>query len=191
MKIYTRTGDDGSTALFGGGRVAKDDPRVEAYGSIDELNAVLGWAITVVGRDPTRKRLESVQHDLFALGAVLATPPPAEGRKRPSTPEVPTGRVAEMERWMDDSDEVLSPLEAFVLPGGSEGAAALHVARTVCRRAERHVVGLARADEVDPAVTTYLNRLSDLLFTLARIENHRAGREDVEWVKSPPEEERG
>lgn len=188
MKIYTRAGDDGKTALFGGGRVHKDDARVAAYGTVDELNAVLGWCLTVMSDDPSRRRLELVQHDLFALGSVLATPPTPEGRKRPATPEIPMERVEAMERWIDEADETLPALKAFVLPGGGEGAAALHVARTVCRRAERAVVALSRLEEVDGGVTVYLNRLSDLLFTLARLENHHAGLGDVEWVKDPTEE---
>lgn len=183
MKIYTRTGDDGRTGLFGGGRVPKDDARVEAYGSIDELNAVLGWVLTVHVTPSTRERLATVQHDLFALGATLATPPAAEGRSRPRIPDLPTRRVEEMERWMDEAEETLPELKAFVLPGGNEAASALHVARTVCRRAERSVVRLSGLHDVDPAITRYLNRLSDLLFTLARLENHRGGGREVEWVK--------
>jgi len=183
VKIYTRTGDDGHTALFGGGRVPKDDARVSAYGTVDELNAVLGWSLTQVTDETTRARMESIQHDLFALGADLATPPPKKGRTKPLTPPVPTHRVDEMERWIDEADDELPPLRAFVLPGGTEGAAALHMARTVCRRAERDVVRLAAAEEVDAGVLVYLNRLSDLLFTLARLENHRGGQGDVEWVK--------
>lgn len=183
MKIYTRTGDDGGTALFGGGRVRKHDPRVEAYGTVDELNAVMGWALTQLGDPVVRTRLGLVQHDLFAIGSDLATPPPAEGRRRPETPAVPVERIAAMERWMDGADDELTPLRAFILPGGSSGAAALHVARTVCRRAERAVVALAEAGPVTAEVVTYLNRLSDLLFTFARLENLRAGRQDVEWEK--------
>lgn len=183
MKIYTRTGDDGGTALFGGGRVRKHDPRVEAYGTVDELNAVVGWALTQVADPVVRTRLGLVQHDLFTLGSELATPPAADGRRRPETPPLPVERIASMERWMDGADEELSPLRAFILPGGSDGAAALHVARTVCRRAERAVVALAEAGPVDAEVVTYLNRLSDLLFTFARVENLRAGRPDVEWEK--------
>lgn len=186
MKIYTRTGDDGGTALFGGGRVRKDDARVEAYGSVDELNAVVGWAVTRVAEGDIRDRLEGLQHDLFTLGAELATPPAREGRKRPATPGAPADRVTEMEGWMDDADEELPPLRAFVLPGGTEGAAALHMARTVCRRAERAVVRLAGDDFVDPDVLAYLNRMSDLLFTFARLENHRGGGGDVEWSKPSP-----
>ena len=181
MKIYTRTGDDGRTALFGGGRVEKAHARVSAYGDVDELNSVLGWAITQIPTPETVRRIRLVQHDLFALGADLATPPAAEGRKRPETPPLPSARVAEMERWIDEADEELEPLRAFVLPGGSGAAAAQHVARAVCRRAERAVVGLAAAEPVSPDVITYLNRLSDLLFTLARLENRRAGCEVVPW----------
>ncbi len=181
MKIYTRTGDDGGTAFFGGGRVRKDHPRVAAYGAVDELNAVLGWALTQIAWPESAQRVTLVQHDLFALGAELATPLPAAGRPRPDTPPLPTGRVAEMEAWIDEAYEELEPLRKFVLPGGSPAAAALHVARTVCRRAERAVVGLASAEPVVPEVLTYLNRLSDLLFVLARLENHRAGCADVHW----------
>lgn len=188
MKIYTRTGDEGDTSLFGGGRVAKDHPRVDAYGTVDELNSVVGQALLAVEDEGTRERLSLVQHDLFAIGSALATPAPAAGRKRPSTPELPLARVGEMESWIDEADAELPPLRAFVLPGGAPGGAALHVARTVCRRAERAVVALARTEDVedvDEGVIRYLNRLSDLLFALARLENHRAGRGDVEWRKEP------
>lgn len=183
MKIYTRTGDDGGTALFGGGRVPKAHARVEAYGTIDELNAVLGMAITRVGDPRIGHRLRTIQHDLFTLGADLATPPPRAGRKRPETPVLPTGRVSDMEAWMDAADQELPPLTSFVLPGGADGAAALHLARTVCRRAERIVVALKDGDSVSDGIIPYLNRLSDLLFTFARLENHRAGLPDVEWQK--------
>jgi len=183
MKIYTRAGDDGRTALFGGGRVPKSHARVEAYGTLDELNAVLGAARNRISDGDTLGRLERVQHDLFTLGADLATPPAREGRSRPSTPPLPVERVAEMEEWIDEATSELPSLRAFVLPGGSEGAAALHLARTVCRRAERSVVELAEVEPVSDGVVRYLNRLSDLLFTLARLENHRAGRADLEWSK--------
>ena len=183
MKIYTRTGDEGDTALFGGGRVGKSHVRVEAYGAVDELNAVLGWSVTQVSDGVTRGRLERLQHDLFAIGAELATPPAREGRPRPDTPDLPVARAKEMESWIDEADEELPPLRAFVLPGGSPGAAALHVARTVCRRAERAVVRLRDEESVDRSILSFLNRLSDLLFTLARLENHRSGEGDVEWRK--------
>ena len=153
-----------------------------------ELGAALGRAATVVDTAETRDRIELIQQDLFVLGAELATPPPAEGRPRPKTPDLPDGRVEEMERWIDASDGELPELRAFVLSGGSAGAAALHVARTVCRRAERAVVRLAEEDPVDDVVLRYLNRLSDLLFTWARLENHRSGVGDVEWRPSETQE---
>lgn len=184
MKIYTRTGDAGETGLFGGGRVPKGHPRVDAYGTVDELNACLGWAVSVVKEPTTTERLRAIQHDLFAVGARLAVTPEREGRPEPQgLPALPTGRVPEMETWMDAAEAELPELKAFVLPGGAPGAAALHLARTVCRRAERAVVRLAAVEPVDGDVTVYLNRLSDLLFTLARLENHRAGTGDVEWRK--------
>ena len=184
MKIYTRTGDEGDTALFGGGRVAKDHVRVEAYGTVDELNAVVGWCISQVEDAAIYQRIEALQHDLFSIGAELATPPAREGRARPDTPPLPEARIGEMERWIDEAGAELDELRTFILPGGLPGAAALHVARTVCRRAERAAVRLAEAEPVDKVVIMYLNRLSDLLFTFARLENHRGGTGDLEWHKS-------
>ncbi len=184
MKIYTRTGDDGGTALFGGGRVRKHELRVDAYGSVDELNSVLGWAVTQVADSGIASRLGQIQHDLFAIGSDLATPPARENRIRPETPILPLERVVAMERWIDEADEELPELRVFILPGGSAGAAALHVARTVCRRAERAVVRLGETEAVSLDVVTYLNRLSDVLFTFARLENLRSGHADVEWVQS-------
>jgi cob(I)alamin adenosyltransferase len=183
MKVYTRGGDGGETSLFGGGRVGKGHARVEALGDVDELNASLGWAINEIDEPETRSRLESIQHDLFAIGAELATPPARAGRAKPETPRLPEGHVTLLERWIDEVQEGLPPLTAFVLPGGARGAAALHLARTVCRRAERAVVRLGESEAVDMTVVPYLNRLSDLLFVLARGENQRAGAGDVEWVK--------
>ncbi|GMV07071.1 MAG: ATP--cob(I)alamin adenosyltransferase [Gemmatimonadota bacterium] len=184
MKIYTKTGDAGETGLFGGGRVSKDHARVSAYGTVDELNAVVGVAVSTVADAGIRERLAAVQHDLFAIGAVLATVPAQDDRPRPKgLPPLPTGRIPEMEAWIDGADGELPALRAFILPGGSPGAAALHVARTVCRRAERAVVHLATREAVDEGVVVYLNRLSDLLFTFARLENLRGGTEDVEWRK--------
>ncbi len=188
MKIYTRTGDNGDTTLFRGGRVSKDHLRVAAYGTVDELNAVLGWAASVVGEGETHDRLCLIQNDLFAVGAVLATVPAAGEPASPKgVPALPTGRVAEMEAWMDAAEEELPELRAFILPGGSAASGALHMARTVCRRAERAVVSVAAAEDVDEAVVVYLNRLSDLLFTLARLENHRTGVPDAEWRTSTAE----
>ena len=180
MKIYTKTGDNGDTSLFGGGRVSKAHIRVEAYGSVDELNAVVGAAREVVGEEADG-RLELIQHDLFAMGAHLATPPLEEGRKGPVLPALPKGRVSEMEAWIDAADQELPPLRQFILPGGSPSSAALHLARTVCRRAERRVTELAATDTVAPEVIQYLNRLSDLLFVMARLANARGGEGDIEW----------
>lgn len=183
MKIYTRTGDSGQTALFGGGRVPKDHHRVAAYGTVDELNAAVGVAVSQVSDSEVRARLELIQHDLFAVGSILATRPRPDGSPHPHLPPLPTARIDEMERWIDAGDEELAPLTQFVLPGGTAGAAHLHLARTVCRRAERQVVGLASEEPVDADAIRYLNRLSDLLFALARLENHRAGKPDVAWRK--------
>lgn len=182
MKIYTRTGDAGETGLFGGGRVSKADARVEAYGTIDELNAVIGWTIAKLG-DPGewKSRLQIIQADLLTIGAHLATPEPKGRRRKPDLPALPVGRVEELEAWIDDADASLPPLRAFILPGGHEAGAALHIARTVCRRAERDVVRLSSHDSVDPFIVKYLNRLSDLLFTAARSVNHAAGIPETEW----------
>jgi cob(I)alamin adenosyltransferase len=184
LKIYTRGGDGGETSLFGGGRVGKGHRRIEAIGDVDELNATLGWTLREVGDARVRERLESVQHDLFSIGAELAAPAAQPGREKPETPGLPEGRTTELERWIDEAQAELPPLTAFILPGGCAAAAALHLARTVCRRAERSVVRLSESESLDPVVITYLNRLSDLLFVLARGENRRAGLDDVEWVKA-------
>ena len=180
MKIYTRRGDDGETGFFGGGRTRKDDVRVEAYGTVDELNAVIGTAAGHVTEERIRRRLNRLQSDLFAIGAHLATPP-REGRPAPGLPELPADRVAELESWIDEAVAATSPLRNFILPAGSAGASHLHVARAVCRRAERRVVTLAASAHVDIEVIRYLNRLSDYLFVAARLENLDAGEEDVEW----------
>jgi cob(I)alamin adenosyltransferase len=180
-RIYTGTGDAGETGLFGGGRVAKSHPRVEAYGAVDELNAVLGWVGTGVADAGIRDRLPQLQADLFAIGAHLATVV-RPGRPQPKLPELPAARIAELEAWIDAAEEELPELRSFILPGGSSGGAALHIARTVCRRAERRVVELATHDSVDESIVVYLNRLSDLLFVLARLENHRAGAAEHAWL---------
>lgn len=180
-KIYTRRGDSGETALFGGGRTRKDDPRVEAYGTVDELNAAIGAATVQVTGAATAARLELLQSDLFAIGAHLAAPPPRGGRPAPVLPELPAGRAADMESWIDEAAEATAPLRNFVLPGGSAGASGLHLARAICRRAERRAVTLAAESAVDPAIIRHLNRLSDYLFAAARLENLDAGQEDVEW----------
>lgn len=183
QRIYTKTGDAGDTGLFGGGRVAKSHPRVEAYGAVDELNAVLGWTRTALRDGPIRDGLTAVQADLFAIGAHLATDVP-EGRRAPGLPPLPDDRIPELEDWIDRAEAGLPELRSFILPGGSPGGAALHVARTVCRRAERRVVELAGSADVEPSIVIYLNRLSDLLFTLARAENHQADQPEQPWQPS-------
>ena len=181
MKIYTKTGDAGETGLFGGGRVPKDHVRVQAYGDVDELNSALGVVRATAPTAFFDPLFESIQRDLFALGGHLATPHPEKVRKALEKAELSEARVALFERTMDEADAELPPLKAFVLPAGTPKAAALHLARTICRRAERNVVTLAHADEVPDLFLTYLNRLSDLLFTLARLANHREGKGDVTW----------
>jgi cob(I)alamin adenosyltransferase len=181
MSIYTRTGDAGETGLFGGGRVSKHDPRVAAYGDVDELNAAVGAALAVPPADFVADLLEDVQRDLLAIGGRLASPNPEKVAKALAKARLDPARVAALEAAIDRADAELTPLAAFVLPGGTPKAAALHVARTVCRRAERSVVGLHQRHAVPPLILTYLNRLSDLLFTLARLANHRAGAPDRAW----------
>jgi len=181
MKIYTRPGDEGETGLFGGGRVPKDHPRVSAYGDVDELNSSIGVARAIAPLEFFDPLLESVQRDLFAIGGHLATPDPGKVAKALEKAELSEARVAEFERVMDAADEDLPALRAFVLPAGTPKAAALHLARTVCRRAERSVVHLAHESEVPHLFVVYLNRLSDLLFTLARLANTRGGATEVTW----------
>ncbi|MFN2566383.1 MAG: cob(I)yrinic acid a,c-diamide adenosyltransferase [Gemmatimonadaceae bacterium] len=181
MKIYTKTGDAGTTGLFGGGRVGKDHPRVEAYGDVDELNAALGVARAAEPIPRVDEVLVPIQRDLFAIGALLATPDREKMRQHLEKARVDEDRVAELEHAIDDADRELDPLRSFVLPGGTPKAAALHVARTVCRRAERRVVRLQADEEIPQVVVIYLNRLSDLLFTLARLANRRAGAGEVTW----------
>ena len=181
MKIYTRTGDEGDTGLFGGGRVPKDHPRVSAYGDVDELNSSLGLVRAVADQSFLDELLESIQRDLFAIGGHLATPEPERVRKALEKASLSPARISEFEQIMDDADKALPPLRAFVLPAGTRIAAALHVARTVCRRAERSVVHLNHTEAVPQLFLTYLNRLSDLLFTLARLANRRDGVADSTW----------
>ena len=183
MKIYTKTGDGGETGLFGGGRVAKDSPRVAAYGDVDELNAALGVA-RAAGVGALDGVCQRLQQQLFTVGAVLATP--RESKADAHIPHVKPEWVVEMEAAMDALDVELPKMTHFILPVGTPGAAALHLARTVCRRAERSVVPLVRDGTVDSRVVQYLNRLSDLLFVMARAVNHRAGVQDVKWVPEKP-----
>jgi cob(I)alamin adenosyltransferase len=180
VKIYTRRGDGGQTDLFGGERVAKDHRRVEAYGAVDELNAVLGVAAAASAHEDLRDACQRIQGELFGLGAHLATPDPAH-REKYRVPAPRDQDVAALEAVIDRLERELAPLSTFVLPGGTPAAAAFHQARTVCRRAERAVVALAREEALDPVALRYLNRLSDLLFVMARAENQRSGQPDVPW----------
>ncbi len=180
MKIYTRTGDGGGTALFGGTRVSKANPRVAAYGDVDELNACLGAvrAQSELSGDVS-ELLEQLQKDLFAIGARLADP----GEKiagRVAKVAVTDADIQRLENWIDRCEAELPPLRRFILPGGSRAGALLHFSRTVCRRAERSIVALG-TDSVEAHLLAYVNRLSDLLFVLARTVNHRAGQAEVEW----------
>jgi len=183
VKIYTRTGDGGDTGLFGGGRVPKHERRVEAYGQVDELNAAIGFALAQEPRTFCRELLETVQKDLFTIGAELATPDPEKLAKALGGPPLGRAQVAALEAAIDRYEPQLPALQQFILPGGVPKGAALHVARTVCRRAERAVVQLHRAQETGglSSVVPYLNRLSDLLFVLARVANHAAGASEVPW----------
>ena len=197
MKLYTRRGDKGQTDLFGGQRVPKHHLRVEAYGTVDELNACVGLALVhaqSAGPASVARPLETIQSRLFEIGADLATPREAaavndEADEGAMVPRVNPEQIEELEGWIDASSEAAAPMKTFVLPGGTELSARLHVARTVCRRAERLVVHLAEHEPVGDRVGIYLNRLSDLLFAMAREANAAAGVPDVPWVS--PRQKRG
>ena len=178
MKLYTRTGDTGETSLFGGTRARKDDPRVDAYGEVDELNAWLGLARASSIDPDLAAELEQLQRDLFALGAQLADPA-EQIAARVTKAALADAEVTRLERLIDRVEAELPPLRRFILAGGAPAGAALHVARTVCRRAERRIVALD--PPADPVLLRYVNRLSDLLFVLARVANHRAGAPEIEW----------
>lgn len=182
MKIYTKTGDSGETGLYRGGRVAKDALRIASYGTVDELSSQLGWVRTLNLDLESDSLLNRIQNDLFVIGADLATPEEAV-KPRDNIMRLAQDAESFLEQAIDRMEEVLEPQKSFILPGGTPSAAAIHVARTVCRRAERRVVTLARVETVSPQVLIYLNRLSDFLFVLARYENHLAGVADVPWVK--------
>jgi cob(I)alamin adenosyltransferase len=183
-KIYTRSGDAGTTALFGGGRVPKDHPRVTAYGAVDELNSAIGVAITFLDDERLSAELTSIQNELFNIGAELASE--SGGEKSAAFGHMftnPDVKIAAMESLTDELDGNLQPLTTFILPSGSKAGALLHLCRTVCRRAEREAVTLSHGEPVNPDVTRYLNRLSDLLFVLARYVNHAAGTPETPWRK--------
>ena len=179
MRIYTRTGDDGNTGLYGGGRVSKDDVRIEAYGTVDELNAALGIVRKPDLPAEVDEVLQAVQNELFSLGAELATPQPDEH----GTQLVDQEKIKQLETYIDRFDGSLPPLTQFILPSGSQAASALHLARCICRRAERRVVTLnGQNTHVSPLVVEYLNRLGDLLFVLTRVVNARQGIADQPWT---------
>ena len=179
MKIYTRTGDDGTTGLFGGDRVRKCDARLDCYGTVDELNAVIGIAVLAAPVELQRK-LRDIQNELFVIGAHLATP---EVSTAETLPVIDESSVARLEMEIDESECDLAPLRQFILPGGSEAAARLHLARTVCRRVERLIVDFSLDRPVPAILLTYLNRLSDWLFVQARWVNQNAGIADIPWEK--------
>jgi len=179
MKIYTRTGDCGETSLVGGRRVKKSERRVEAYGSVDELNAHVGWAATHLAHLPLEKEIRGIQSDLFTLGADLATCPEAPAAA--VTARIDEERVKQLEDLIDRWEAETAPVRNFILPGGAPGAAALQVCRAVCRRAERDVVRLSLSEAVNPQAIIYLNRLSDLFFVLSRWVNTRDGAPESIW----------
>jgi cob(I)alamin adenosyltransferase len=180
MKIYTKTGDEGDTGLLGGVRISKSAPRIEAYGTVDELNSFIGLAVTEIKDQEVKTLLEKIQNQLFSIGAELASPD-AEKSKKLNLPEVTSEYYLETELTIDHFEEKLEELKNFILPGGSKSAALLHVCRTICRRAERRVVELKKETSGCEKIMIYLNRLSDLFFVLARYENLVSGIPDTKW----------
>lgn len=180
MKIYTKTGDKGETGLFGGERVNKDSPRINAYGTIDELNSFIGMAITEVKDENVRKDLSAIQNKLFTVGTDLATPN-SDKNKKLKIIRTPPECISEMEKLIDNYSAKLEELRNFILPGGSKGAALLHVCRTICRRAEREVVALNNEVNIGDNIIIFLNRLSDLFFVLSRYENKVSNHPDIIW----------
>jgi cob(I)alamin adenosyltransferase len=183
MKIYTKAGDDGSTGLIGGQRIRKSDARIDCVGAVDEVNASLGWCTVCAEASQASQasQLQKIQNDLFVIGSHLAL---ADGATTgASLPALDESIVSRLEMEIDAADRNVAPLRNFILPGGTEMAARLHLARTVCRRAERRVVAFAMDRPVPTVIVTYLNRLSDWLFVQARLANHRAGVADIPWVK--------
>jgi cob(I)alamin adenosyltransferase len=182
MKIYTKTGDKGETSLFGGDRVSKDDLRIQSYGTVDELNSLLGVVLSELKTEELRPVIIKIQNDLFTLGSDLATPV-EKGNKGFVIPRIDEKFVLYLEEFIDKYDRQLPELKNFILPGGLKSAALLHVARSVCRRAERETVTLSKNVEIGVQIIVYLNRLSDFLFVLARFENHRNGSQELNWQK--------
>lgn len=179
MKIYTKTGDDGTTGLFGGKRVAKFSARIEAYGTVDELNAVIGVALSHDLHEKVSEPLQHISSLLFTVGSDLATP--QDATQKSSVLAIKEEHVDFLEHWIDAYQEHLPTLRNFILPGGSPGGAHLHLARTVCRRAERAIVALKQEEEINPIIIRFINRLSDYLFVAARYVNAKEGFDDIEW----------
>ena len=177
MKIYTKTGDNGDTSLFGGGRVSKNSLRIEAYGTVDELNSIIGLARSFGLTEEGERLCETIQNDLFVLGADLATPPGS----RVKIDRITHDHVIRMEHFIDGLEDTLPKLRFFILPGGTQAASSLHMARTVCRRAERKTVQARIEEDISDDCIHYLNRLSDLLFVMARYENHQSGGTENVW----------
>ena len=177
-KIYTKTGDDGTTGLFGGARLPKHHIRIEAYGTVDELNSVIGWLMALLPNDETHHLLQTIQSRLFTVGANLASEP----GKDMITPDLMDSDITMIEQAIDQMQAVLPELKHFILPGGSQAVSAAHLARTVCRRAERRCVALAFDSQVEPIIILYLNRLSDYFFVLARWIGNREGIEEIKWT---------
>jgi cob(I)alamin adenosyltransferase len=180
VKIYTRTGDNGMTGLFGGRRVGKDSARIEAYGTVDELNAQLGVARALTEEAELSRRITALQNDLFVLGADLATP---LDMTKTSVKRIEQRHIDRLETAIDALEEQLEPIRFFILPGGHSAAAQLHVCRTICRRAERSIVHLAALEEVCETNVRYINRLSDYLFVLSRYANKVGGHDDIRWIQ--------
>jgi cob(I)alamin adenosyltransferase len=186
--LYTRTGDAGQTSLFGGKRVPKDHPRVVAYGTIDELNSAIGVAASFIKQRRVLAALQSVQNELFDIGAELASENPVRrARKSTSTFDLGERSIQRLEGWIDEYDALVPPLQTFILPSGTNGASMLHLARTIARRAEREAVTLAKSAPVNDAILAYLNRLCDLLFALARYVNKAERRRELPWSKDGPD----
>lgn len=178
MKIYTKTGDKGTTALYGGKRLSKGDLKIEAYGTVDELNSYIGLTATFLVEKEYHDLLTDIQSRLFDIGTHLAA---ETGKQNLTIPEIPESKILLLEQYIDKMNEILPELKFFILPGGSQAAATAHIARTVCRRAERCVVRLSEVDEVQPVLIQYLNRLSDFLFVLARKFAHDASEPEIIW----------
>ncbi len=180
MKIYTKTGDEGFTGLFGGERVSKDSARIETYGTIDELNSFIGLAVTEIKNEEIKKLLLKLQNQLFIVGSDLATPIEEKNKKYNIT-RVTKEFYLDLEKEIDYFDAKLDPLKNFILPGGTKGAALLHVCRSICRRAERQIVALKREVNIGDNILIFVNRISDLFFVLARYENHSSNVGDTKW----------